>query len=122
MVQIVAELFRVPRPLVMHANDRNYQSNRGSTLPLRSIPGREGDIDVKRIAGHGDGPFSARRYVQHSDALDRLGPTCAGLRTLIEQNLKPGCPAAHIALADTRISKPYLFAGGPCAMAISGRR
>jgi hypothetical protein len=44
MVQIVAELFRVPRPLVMHANDRNYQSNRGSTLPLRSIPGEKATL------------------------------------------------------------------------------
>jgi hypothetical protein len=25
------------------------------------------------IAGHGDGPFGARRYVQHADALDRVG-------------------------------------------------
>ena len=29
----VAEMFRVPRPPVMDANDRNYQSNRGPTWP-----------------------------------------------------------------------------------------
>jgi hypothetical protein len=45
-------------------------------MPLRPIPGREGHTDVKRIAGYGDGPFSARRYFQRFDALDRLGRSC----------------------------------------------
>ena len=79
---MVAELFRVPRPLVTDANYRNHGSNRGPTLPLRPIPGREGDIDVEWIAGHRDGSFSARRYVQHTDALDRLGRAQAGHRSL----------------------------------------
>lgn len=32
-------------------------------------------IDLNWIAGHGDGPVSQGRYVQHSDAVDRHGDT-----------------------------------------------
>jgi hypothetical protein len=71
IVQIVAESFRVPRPLVlMHAIYRDYRSHRSPTFPLRSISGPEGDCDVEWIAGHGDGPFGERAS---SHALDHHG-------------------------------------------------
>jgi hypothetical protein len=41
----------------MHASYRNYRSDGGATLSLRSVPGREGNCDVEWIAGDRNGPF-----------------------------------------------------------------
>jgi len=49
----------------------------------RPISGRKDDVDHRGTSHHGDGPFSARRSVQHSDAQDRsLKPISARLREL----------------------------------------
>jgi hypothetical protein len=47
--------------VLMHVNDRSYQSNRGQAMPLRPIPGRKGATDVEWGAGHRNGPRSSGR-------------------------------------------------------------
>jgi len=47
--------------VLMHVNDRSYQSKRGQAMPLRLIPGQKGATDVEWGADHRNGPCSSGR-------------------------------------------------------------
>jgi hypothetical protein len=78
----VAEVFRVPRPLVKSCRHRNDRSKRSEARPLCPIPEPKSNVDAYGIDCHGHGPVGERRRFGHAQALDRHGHLDAGYHSL----------------------------------------